>query len=503
MAGLDRREFISGAAGAALALTLPGQAGAGIQAESSALSPQAVRALRSAVRGKVLLPRSPGYNQARLVYNLRYDGKRPDAVVQPVSTQDVAAVVRWANRFDVSVVARSGGHSYAGYSTTGSGVVVDLSRMNGVRVSNGRATLGPGAQLIDMYSSLARRGLTVPGGSCPSVGVAGLALGGGHGLAGRRWGLMTDNIRALTMVTADGRIRQVTQDSNEDLFWASQGGGGGNFGIVTSLTMQTHRTRGAAYFFISFPWSQANQVLAAWQEFAPHAPPTLTSICSLGTGSGSPAVSALGQFFGSPARLRRLIRPLTRISGARVSVGSASYMSLMLRWAGCLQEGFRACHTVGTFPGGTMPRASFYAKSDYFNKPLSARARATMIDWIERRQRSGAGSGALLLDAYGGAYNRPAADATAFVHRDMLFSLQYGAYFSGSGGGAANQWINGVWRALRPFASGQAYQNYIDPQLPGWARAYYASNLPRLRQIKKQVDPDFRFRFRQAIPPAA
>ena len=104
-----------------------------------------------------------------------------------------------------------------------------------------------------MYSSLARRGLTVPGGSCPSVGIAGLALGGGHGLAGRRWGLTTDNIRAVTMVTADGRVRQVTEDSDEDLFWACQGGGGGNFGIVTSLTLQTHRTRGAAWFFISFP----------------------------------------------------------------------------------------------------------------------------------------------------------------------------------------------------------------------------------------------------------
>ncbi len=503
MPGLDRREFLSGAAGAALALALPAEAGAGILAEPSALSRQSARALRSAVSGKVLFPSSPGYDSARLVYNLRYDGARPEAVVQPASTRDVAEVVKWANRFDVNVVARSGGHSYGGYSTTGNGVVLDLSGMNGVRVANGRAQLGAGTQLIDMYSSLARRGLTVPGGSCPSVGIAGLALGGGHGLAGRRWGLTTDNIRAVTMVTADGRVRQVTEESDEDLFWACQGGGGGNFGIVTSLTLQTHRTRGAAWFFISFPWSQASEVLAAWQAFAPDAPPTLTSICSLGTGSGSPAVTALGQFFGSPSKLRRLIRPLARVSGARVSVGTASYMSLVLRWAGCLQEGFRACHTAGTFPGGTMPRASFYAKSDYFDKPLSARARATMIDWIERRQRSGAGSGALLLDAYGGAYNRPAADATAFVHRDMLFSLQYGAYFSGSGGGAANSWINGAWRALRPFASGQAYQNYIDPQLPNWARAYYAGNLPRLRQIKKQVDPDFRFRFRQAIPPAS
>ena len=138
-----------------------------------------------------------------------------------------------------------------------------------------------------------------------------------------------------------------------------------------------------------------------------------------------------------------------------------------------------------------MPRASFFAKSDYFDEPLPARGRQTMIDWIERRQRNPSqGSGALLLDAYGGAYNRPAADATAFVHRDMLFSLQYGAYFTGYGT-ASNRWINGVWRALRPYVSGQAYQNYIDPQLDGWQRAYYAGNLPRLREIKKQVDPDF------------
>ena len=504
MGGLDRREFLAGAAGGALALALPGSSLAGSVAESSSLTKQAARALRSAVRGRVLFPSSPGYGAARLVYNLRYDGARPDAVVQPESTQDVAAVVRWASRFDVNVVARSGGHSYAGYSTVGNGVVVDLSRLNGVRVAGGRATVGAGTQLIDMYSALARRGLTVPGGSCPSVGIGGLALGGGHGLAGRRWGLSADNIRGLTIVTADGRVRQVGPGTGEDLYWACRGGGGGNFGIVTSLTLQAHRAPGAAWFFASFPWSQASEALAAWQAFAPDAPSALTSICSLGTagGSGPPRVTALGQYFGSPAKLRRLLRPLARVSGASVNVGSSSYMSLVLRWAGCLDEGFRACHTVGTAPGGTMPRASFYAKSDYFDRPLSARARATMVSWIERRQASGVGSGALLFDAYGGAYNRPAADATAFAHRDMLFSLQYLAYYGGAGAGAANSWINGVWRALRAAASGQAYQNYIDPQLRGWQGAYYAGNLPRLREIKKQVDPDFRFRFRQAIPPA-
>jgi FAD/FMN-containing dehydrogenase len=169
---------------------------------------------------------------------------------------------------------------------------------------------------------------------------------------------------------------------------------------------------------------------------------------------------------------------------------------MVLRWAGCLGGGLPACHR--------STRSSFYAKSDYFDQRIGPRGRARMIDWIERRQRTPSlGSGALLLDAYGGALNRPAADATAFVHRDMLFSLQYLAYFNGAAAGrASRRWINGVWHALRPNVSGEAYQNYIDPDLVPWQRAYYGSNLARLRAIKKQVDPDFRFRFPQAIPPA-
>ena len=176
MVGLDRRELLAGAAGGLLAGALPWDAAAllgdRVLAEP-ALSKRAARALRSAVRGRVYLPRTPGYNAARLVYNLRYEGARPEAVAQPLDARDVAAIVRWASRFDVRAVPRSGGHSYAGYSTTSRGVVVDLSRMSGVRVANGRATVGAGTQLIDVYAALARRGLLVPAGSCPSVGLAG------------------------------------------------------------------------------------------------------------------------------------------------------------------------------------------------------------------------------------------------------------------------------------------------------------------------------------------
>lgn len=241
MAGLDRREFLAGTAASALALRVP--------AEPAALSKRAVRELRSAVKGRVLFP----HDSTRVAYNRRYERARPDAVVRVESTADVAAVVRWAERFGVRVVARSGGHSYAGYSTTSDGVVVDLSRLRGVRVSNGRATIGAGARLIDVQRALTRRGLSVPSGSCPSVGIAGLALGGGHGLAGRRFGLTNDNLVAARIVTADGRVRLADGDTNEDLHWACRGGGGGNFGIVTSLTLDAHRAPGAAWFIVSPP----------------------------------------------------------------------------------------------------------------------------------------------------------------------------------------------------------------------------------------------------------
>ena len=195
-------------------------------------------------------------------------------------------------------------------------------------------------------------------------------------------------------------------------------------------------------------------------------------------GSGSPRVSALGQYFGSQSALRDLVRPLTRVSRRqpldrkRDDARPRPALGRLPR-----RELLAPATRAGRAPADSSARAAFYAKSDYFDEPLPAKGRQVMIDWIERRQRTPAtGSGALLLDAYGGAYNRPRPGATAFAHRDMLFSLQYGAYLGN--GPASNRWINGVWRALRPYASGQAYQNYIDPQLTTWQKAYYAGNLP-------------------------
>jgi len=491
---LDRRAFLRRAGGLALAAgALPGWELVATAAPAS-VDPR-VRQLARQVKGPVITPASNAYNAARTVYNLRYAGVRPMAIVQAASVQDVQRTVNWARRNRIPIVARSGGHSYAGYSTT-TGVVVDLSNFSAVRVlGTGVAQVGAGARLIDLYSTLANRGLTVPGGSCPTVGVGGLAQGGGLGLAARRFGTTSDNILGVQVVTADGRVLTANARQNPNLYWACRGGGGGNFGIVTSFQFRTHPVTSASYFFASFPWSAAGVVVPRWLRWAPEGPDALYSICSLSTGSSGPTLNVFGQFFGTTAALRAELRGLTRAAApTSLSVGTQDYLDLMMRWAGCLGESLAACRAF-------KPEA-FAAKSDYVAEPLSSRGVSTITSWIGRRQaQSSIGSGALLMDSYGGAINRVPPGATAFVHRDNLCSLQYLAYWGGAGGLAPSlAWIRGFYAAMRPFVSGFAYQNYIDRDLTTWQHAYYGANFPRLVEVKSQYDPDELFKFPQGIP---
>ena len=496
---MNRATFLVRAGlGAALVAGAGSGAAAATAAPRSAARRPSLAALARVTQGRLITPGSAGYNSARQVVNARYSGARPLAVLQARSAQDVRQAVLWCQRYGVRITARSGGHSYAGYSTLNGGLVVDLSSLDGIRVSADRRTVqvGAGNRLVDVYTALANRGLTIPAGSCPTVGVGGLALGGGVGLASRALGTTSDNVVGLTVVTADGQVRTCDARTNPDLYWACRGGGGGNFGIATGFTFSTHRVSSASYFFANFRWSDAEDVVAAWQRWAPNAPPELFSICSLGTGAGAPVLNVFGQYMGSAAALRRtLARGLTNVvSPTSNEVGTQPYLQLMLRWAGCLGESAAACRTP--------PRELFAAKSRYALKPISRPGIRAMISAIEQRQaQSSQGSGAILMDSYGGVINEVPPGATAFVHRNALFSLQYGSYWeSPSGASAGLNWIRGAVRSTQPFVSGYSYQNYIDPELATWQKAYYGTNLDRLIDVKSQVDPDDLFRFRQSIP---
>jgi FAD/FMN-containing dehydrogenase len=397
--------------------------------------------------------------------------------VQVADSADVQAVVKWAARYDVPLVARSGGNAYNGSSTSKHAVVVDVGGLDTVAVDGDRVVIGPGGRLLPTQARLARRGLTFPAGSCPNVAVGGHALGGGMGLSGRADGLALDRITAIRVVTADGRKRRVTASKNADLFWALRGGGG-SFGIVVAFEIDPVRATDGAWYRVDYPASQREEALAAYQGFAPETSSKLTSILSLTPASAQ----AFGQYLGSEQQMRALLGPLIRVSGASLSTGAASHMTLLRRWAGCATgAGVGQCTAI--------PRQGFDASSVYIADAVPAAGRRAFAE--------AADTGATLLcDSYGGAVSRPAPDATAFVHRKVRFSVQILEY------GPIATAVADVGRARRliaPFSNGQAYQNYCDLRIKNPLEAYYGSNLARLRQVKQAVDPDDRFRPAQGI----
>jgi FAD/FMN-containing dehydrogenase len=482
---LTRRQLL--ARGAALALgTVPFA-----DALASAAPPSGIfRELDRQLRGDVVQRGAPGYNAARVIYDTRYDAVKPQAIAFCESLADVQKTVRWARKHNVHIVPRSGGHSYGGYSTT-TGVVVDVSRMHRISVTrSGTAAVGAGAPLLDVYTALAARGRMVPGGTCPTVGIAGLTQGGGIGLSGRKYGLTCDHLVEATVVLADGSAVVANAGQHQDLYWALRGGGGGNFGIVTRFVFRTHPAGNVATYSMEWPWSDAKQIVQAWQAFAPHAPDGLSSVLNANAAAGSsaaPHITSAGQFFGSEQTLRALLAPLLNAgTPTRFTTTTRTFLGAVHYWAG----------------GGTG-RSTFAAKSSIANALVSAAGIDVLLQQIEDRRASGTGSGVVLLDSWGGAINRVPKAKTAFVHRDALFSLQYLAYWDAAAPAAPNvAWLRRAYAAVRPHVSVFAYQNYIDPDLSNWQQAYYGSNLARLRQVKRRYDPHNVFHFRQSIPPA-
>jgi FAD/FMN-containing dehydrogenase len=457
-------------------------------------------------------PGGAAYGSAAQLFNPRFDGILPAAIAYCQSDSDVQRTIAFATAHAVPIAARSGGHSYAGYST-GTGIVCDVSRMAAVTVQGGSgAMVGAGARLVDVYAATAPHGVAIPGGSCPTVGIAGLALGGGLGVVGRKFGLTSDNLAGLRVVTAAGDVLTCDPSTNADLYWACRGGGGGNFGIVTSMTFTTHPVSEVTLFGISWPWAAAADVIAAWQAWIATIPDELWSNCHvLSTGRpGPPAISVGGAYVGTAAALGAWLTSLRQAVGTAatgVSSATQTYLSAMLSEAGCSGQSVASCHLPTQTPQGTLQREASLGRSDIVQQPWSTAAITTVVAGVARRQANPLATtiAGVALDALGGAINRVPAAATAFVHRDGLFSVQYNATWPTGAPAATVQsnvdGVNALYGAMRPYAGGSAYQNYIDPQLDTWQAAYYGANLARLRSVKTAYDPRNVFRFPQGIPP--
>jgi FAD/FMN-containing dehydrogenase len=519
LASCSRSSGSSAASGTASRTTSPagpqtGSTAPTVGASSSPPSSADWTALGHDLSGTLVRPGESAYTVAKRQFDPRFDSLHPAGIAYCRDPHDVSTCLAFVRKYGVPVAARSGGHSYAGWSSS-SGLIVDVTPMAGVNVSGTAptiATVGAGTHLVDFYNGLSAHGRVVPGGSCPTVGIAGLTLGGGVGVVSRAFGLTSDNVTSLQIVTADGLLRTCSASSNPDLFWACRGGGGGNFGVVTSFTFATHPASEIILFFLSWPWSQAARVISAWQSWAPHAPDELWSNLHLAAAPGGsiPSIQVGGTYLGSVSAASALLEKLYAAAGSDPSSPflevSPSWLHAMLVEAGCASLTVNECHLPTQNPAGQLSRASEYAKSDFFTKPLSSQGIGTLLSGVESLQRvNGApgGAGGIAFDALGGAVNRIAPGATAFVHRDALFQAQYTTTWpvGSASAGVARQhaWQQSFWQSMRPYVSGQAYQNYIDPALTNWRQAYYGANYNRLTQVKGTYDPDRVFTFPQAV----
>jgi FAD/FMN-containing dehydrogenase len=423
--------------------------------------------------GELFSPDSPAYEAIRRPVNLAYREVRPRLVVACRSVSDVVGAIRYATATGDRIAPRGGGHCFAGRSST-DGIVLDMSGLDGICVAADRfATIGAGARLGQVYAALHAHGLTLPAGCGPTVGITGLTLGGGIGLLGRNHGLTCDRLVGVQVVLADASVVDCDHDHEPDLFWALRGAGGGQFGVVTSLRFDTVPEPMTTRIEARWPDIALGELVTAWQAWAPDAPDELTVNLSLVSEPGAPVQAIL---FGAGTLEEGSTRKLLRELGVAATIE--------------FRTGVPFSHLKSTLTDLDLRGRALRIRSEFFAHAMSDRTLASLLTQLgDPRTR---GRRQLTFTAMGGAYNRVAADATAFAHRGERFLVEHIAE-------AADSWVDRSWATAHADGSGRVYPNFPDPALEDWPAAYYAGNYPRLAAVKNACDPHRFFDFPQAI----
>jgi FAD/FMN-containing dehydrogenase len=453
--------------------------------------------------GDVVLPGSADYEMAYRALNARFDDVRPQAVVRCRSAEDVAETVSFARRQGLGIATRGGGHCFAGRSSTRE-VLLDVTPLHFVEISDGVVTVGGGTRIGEVYDALLEQDLIIPAGSCPTVGIAGLALGGGLGIIGRKYGLTSDHLVGAQIVLADGRILECDDHHDEDLFWALRGAGSGNFGVVTSLTFRTSRAPAPTSFHLTWAFSEAAAVIDAWQSWAPLAPDELAASLVIGASGQAdelPLVEVFGVMLGTESDTAKVVDELVGRVPSDPASAFRKYMSFRdtaRYWADRAARG----GVTGEPPGQEL-RGYRCIKSEFFTEPLPTDVIEAVLENFLKGRAAGQ-SRELDFSPWGGAYNRTGADATAFVHRGDLFWLKHATEVDPGASTAekesARDWVTRSWATVHPWGAGRVFPNFPDPDLEDWPGAYYGTNRDRLQTIKARYDPGNLFRFRQSLP---
>jgi FAD/FMN-containing dehydrogenase len=446
-----------------------------------------VDALRASMRGEVLDPTHPGYDDARAVWNGLID-RHPAVIARCVDVQDVMEAIRVAREQRPILSIRGGGHQVAGSAVCDDGFVIDLSAMNAVEVDPiaRTARVQAGARWGDVDRATQEFGLATTGGEVSATGVAGLSLGGGLGVMMRTFGLSCDNLRSIEVVTADGEVRTASHDEHADLFWAARGGGRG-LGVVTSFEFDLHPLGPeVATALVLYPYEDAENVLRAWRDYARRAPDTVAPEIGLWSipplpdvpeeQHGEPVVIVAGVFIGAPehsdpvlAPLRELGTPLADMSGIVPYVDSQSGLDDL-------------------FPEG----GRYYWKSHFLNE-LTDEAISALVEHGAHRPSP---ESVIFIRTLGGAIARVQDGETAFAHRSASFNVSVDASWSDPTlDAAAMKWARSTWDALKRFSTGGVYINFagLESEADELRHALLGRNQQRLESIRRDYDPELLF----------
>ncbi len=467
--------------------------------------------LRDKLSGHLVLPTDSGYDLARQLQLAQFDAVHPQAVAYCANSADVTACIRFAQDNYLPVAPRSGGHSYGGYSTS-PGLVIDVSRLNGVQVGQNTVRLGPGGQGVDIAAALAPHNVQVCTGTCPTVCVGGWLQGGGLGQQARKFGMGCDRLVSAEVVLADGSVVRCSSDRHPELYWALRGGGGGNFGVVTEYEVLSTQAPAITNYNLNWAWSDAIDVIMAWQQWVAQGPRELSAelLIEFQTDSASgtqPLVVATGGYLGAKADCDRLLNELVSAVGrpnTTRDVVEQPYQQAMMTVFGCGDHTVAQCHRVGYSSEAQLPRDIWATQRNlYFREPLSRSAASEALTAFLADNRGGQFR-FFGLFAYGGRINDVAPTDTAFVHRDSLFAAGYQIGLTQPNPtqadiDSAQGWVNRGYTTLDPYSNHESFQNYMDPALGNWRQAYYGQNYTRLQHAKRCYDPYRFFHFAQSI----
>ena len=450
-----------------------------------------IEAFTAQIRGKIILPKDPQYNETRKVYNGMID-KHPGIFVMCVDVADVIHAVNFARENNLLVAVRGGGHNAGGLGICDDGLVIDLSGIKFVLVNTNDNTVKVGGGNVwgEVDHATHAFGLAVPAGIVSTTGVGGLTLGGGIGYLARKYGLTIDNLLEADMVLADGTFVTVNANQNADLYWAIRGGGG-NFGIVTSFKFQAHPVKNVFGGPTLWPIEKAKEIMKWYHEFLNNAPDELNGFIAMLVIPGPPFPEELHNkqfcgivwcYVGDLDKADEVFKPILAMNPVFAHVGPMPYPAIQTLFDGMLPSGMQ-----------------WYWRADFFNE-LGSEASARHLEFGSKIPTP---LSQMHLYPINGVAGRVAKDITTWTYRDATYAgVIIGVDPDPANADKITKWAKDYWDALHPYSAGGAYLNFIMNEGQDRIKASYKGNYDRLTKIKKQYDPDNFFKVNQNILPA-